>query len=88
MCATRYNQGNKTMVSLWRNEAARVFEQTCVERRQAKKLVDVTDQVFGKGHSESLGKPVFVTLRMMFTMKMVFSWRKPTGLRKRSKLVL
>jgi dynein heavy chain, axonemal len=57
-------KADKTMVAIWRNEAARVFEDKLVskedKKRFAKKLVDVTDQAFGKGYTESIGKPVFV----------------------------
>ena len=52
------------MVQLWRNEVGRVFGDKLStkedKKRFAKKLVDVTDQAFGKGYNEQLGNSWFV----------------------------
>ena len=55
---------DKTMVQLWKNEAARVFGDKLStkedKKRFNKKLIDITDQAFGKGYSEQLGNSWFI----------------------------
>ena len=55
---------DKMMVQLWRNECARVFGDKLATKedkaRFAKKLVEITDQAFGKGYNEQLGSAWFV----------------------------
>jgi dynein heavy chain len=57
-------KADKTLVQLWRHEVSRVFGDKLStkedQKRFAKKLVDITDQAFGKGYNEGLGASWFV----------------------------